>query len=333
MTSLDSPNRPDFPDFAPRLPWLGPDLQTLRNVLRGPALVPRRHKPAKPLHFAMRDGSGDQLIGDYLKSESESPRLRDAPLVVLVHGLGGSSESAYIQTTSAHLLDLGYPVLQLNLRGAGASRPHCQAQYHAGRTQDLHDVLTGLDADYTKNGVAVVGYSLGGNMILKYAAEYGGLRAAISISAPIDLEAASYRFLDARNRFYHAHLLRGMKREMHSTPGGIPADEALRLESVQTILEFDEHIVAPRNGFADAKDYYDQNHARQRLGEIQLPTLLMHALDDPWIPASMYTDYEWSKNPHLEVLLPRGGGHVGFHAHGERLPWHDRCLEVFLASV
>ena len=170
-------------------------------------------------------------------------------------------------------------------------------------------------------------------MIRKYVAEYGGLRAAVSITAPIDLEAASYRFLDARNRFYHSHLLRGMKREMHSTPGGISAEESSRLESVRTILEFDEHIVAPRNGFADAKDYYDQNHARQLLGEIRLPTLLMHALDDPWIPARMYTDYEWAKNPHLEVLLPRGGGHVGFHAQGARTPWHDRCLEVFLASL
>ena len=322
-----------FPDFAPRFPWVGPDLQTLRNVLRGAVLEPRRPEPPTRLQLPMRDGSGDQLVGYALASQSESPSRSDAPLVVLVHGLGGSSDSAYIQTTSAHLLDLGYPVLQLNLRGAGSSRPHCQTQYHAGRSQDLHDALSALPPADTQNGVVVVGYSLGGNMVLKYAAEFGDVRAAISISAPIDLEAASYRFLDARNRFYHAHLLKGMKQEMHSTPGGISADEAKRLEGVRTILEFDEHIVAPRNGFADAKDYYDQNHARQFLGEIQAPTLLMHALDDPWIPSTMYTDYAWSTNPHLEALLPRGGGHVGFHSHGERVPWHDQCLGIFLGSV
>ncbi len=322
-----------FPDFAPRFPWRGPDLQTLRNVLRGAVLEPRHPAGPSRREFAMRDGSGDQLVGFALDPPVASASRRDAPLVLLVHGLAGSSDSAYIQTTSAHLLALGYPVLQLNLRGAGASRPHCQAQYHAGRSQDLHDALLGLTPADTQHGVVAVGYSLGGNMLLKYAAEFGGLRAAVSISAPIDLEAASMRFLDARNRFYHTYLLNGMKREMRSAPGGISADEEATLESVRTILDFDERFVAPRNGFADAKDYYARNHARQFLGEIQVPTLLMHALDDPWIPSTMYTDYPWSTNPNLEALLPRGGGHVGFHARGDRVPWHDRCLGVFLERV
>lgn len=323
----------DFPDFAPRFPWRGPDLQTLRNVLRGAVLEPR--PPASPTRrsFPMCDGSGDQLVGYALAHPIGNPRRVDAPLVVLVHGLAGSSESAYVRTTSAHLLDLGYPVLQLNLRGAGASRPHCRSQYHAGRSQDLHDVLRGLTPADTRNGVVAVGYSLGGNMVLKYAAEFGGLRAAVSISAPIDLEVASRRFLDARNRFYHTYLLNGMKREMRATPGGLSADEESTLEGIQTILDFDDRFVAPRNGFADAKDYYDRNHARQFLGEIQVPTLLMHALDDPWIPSTMYSDYPWSRNPHLEALLPRSGGHVGFHARGDRVPWHDRCLGVFLERL
>jgi uncharacterized protein len=324
---------PTFPDFAPRFPWWGPDLQTLRNVVRGAALRPRLEEESERLLLPMQDRSGDQLVGQYLASRQRPSSRNEAPLVALVHGLGGSSDSAYVQTTSAHLLDLGYPVLQLNLRGAGESRPHCRAQYHAGRSRDLHDALCGLPPAFVRNGIAVVGYSLGGNMVLKYAAEHGGLRAAISISAPIDLEAASLRFLDARNHFYHVRLLASMKQEMLSTPGGISADERATLEGIRTILEFDEHVVAPRNGFADATDYYDQNHARQFLGEIRVPTLLMHALDDPWIPATMYTDYAWSKTPHLEVLLPRSGGHVGFHAQGEQVPWHDRCLGIFLERV
>lgn len=323
----------DFPDFAPRFPWRGPDLQTLRNVLRGAVLEPRPHAAPTRRTFPMRDGSGDQLVGYALNPAPERPSRSDAPLVVLVHGLAGSSDSAYVQTTSAHLLDLGHPVLQLNLRGAGASRPHCQAQYHAGRSQDLRDVILGLDDADTRNGVVAVGYSLGGNMVLKYAAEFGGLRAAASISAPIDLASASRRFLDPRNRFYHAYLLNGMKREMRSTPGGLSAEEDATLERVQTILDFDERFVAPRNGFADARDYYAQNHARQFLGDVRVPTLLMHAQDDPWIPSTTYLDYPWSRNPHLEALLPRGGGHVGFHARDDRVPWHDRCLGLFLARV
>ena len=124
-----------------------------------------------------------------------------------------------------------------------------------------------------------------------------------------------------------------MKQEMFLTPAGISADEQATLDGIRTILEFDEHVVAPRNGFDSAKDYYDQNHARQFLGEIRVPTLIIHALDDPWIPAEMYTDYAWSKTSRIKALLSRSGGHVGFHAQGERIPWHDRCLKLFLDRI
>ena len=234
-----SSTSPGFPDFAPRFPWWGPDLQTLRNVVRGAVRKPHLEEEPARLLLPMRDGSGDQLVGQYLAAQQRSSSRNEAPLVVLVHGLGGSSDSAYIQTTSAHLLELGYPVLQLNLRGAGESRPLCREQYHAGRSRDLHDALGGLPPDSVRNGIVVVGYSLGANMVLKYAAEHGaehgGLRAAISISAPIDLEASSLRFLDARNRFYHTHLLDGMKKEMLSTPGGVGAEEQRTLNGIRTI--------------------------------------------------------------------------------------------------
>ena len=119
---------------------------------------------------------------------------------MLVHGLGGSEESPYVGATTSHLLAGGWPVLQLNLRGAGPSRPRCRQQYHAGRSEDFRDALLGLPPPLTTHGIVALGYSLGGNMLLKYAAEHGGLRGVVSISAPIDLAAASQRFLDPRNR-------------------------------------------------------------------------------------------------------------------------------------
>lgn len=318
-----------FPDFAPRAPWLGPDLQTLRNVVRGPACETPIEGAGRPVVLPLRDGSGDRLASRYFPTDV--PR-DGAPLVVLVHGLGGTSDSTYLQVTTSYLRDLGYPILQLNLRGAGESRPLCREQYHAGRTQDLHDALAALPEEKTREGVVVVGYSLGGNMVLKYAAEYGGLRGAISVSAPIDLAATSARFLDPRNRFYLTYLLGQIKREALAAEEVITEEERALIASVRTILEFDEKIVAPRNGFSGAADYYAQNNARQFLAAIELPTLLIHALDDPWIPASMYTDYPWAKAPALQPLLPRSGGHVGFHARDSRVPWHDRCIEIFLES-
>jgi predicted alpha/beta-fold hydrolase len=298
--------------------------------LRGPSFSLPEEPEGSSLVLPLADGSGDRLAARFFEAEA----ARDgAPLVLLVHGLGGTTESAYIKVTTAHLLTQGYPVLQLNLRGAGASRPMCREQYHAGRTTDLRDALAALQTDKVRNGVVAVGYSLGGNMVLKYAAEHGGLRGAASISAPIDLAAASRRFLDRRNRFYHIYLLDKMKQETLATVDGINDEERALVPRLKTIMEFDDQIVAPRNGYSSAADYYAKNHARQFLAEIALPTLVIHALDDPWIPARMYTDYHWSQNPRLVPLLARTGGHVGFHARGSRIPWHDQCLEVFLETL
>ena len=202
-----------------------------------------------------------------------------------------------------------------------------------GRTADFHDAIAALPSDLVDAGVAAVGFSLGGNMLLKYAAEYGGLRAAISVSAPIDLAAASARFLDRRNRVYHAYLLRGMKREALGPGAAVTEEERRLIPGLRSILEFDEHIVAPRNGYRDAADYYAQNHARQFLPAIEVPTLVIHAQDDPWIPARAYTSFDWAGNAALLPLLPRRGGHVGFHGRGSAIPWHDRCLARFLAQL
>jgi len=183
------------------------------------------------------------------------------------------------------------------------------------------------------DGIVGVGFSLGGNMLLKYAAEYDDLRGVVSVSAPIDLAAASQRFLAPRNRVYHAYMLAGMKREALA-PGALVSDEERRLlPGIRSILEFDEKIVAPRNGFAGAADYYARNHARRFLAGIRVPALLVHALDDPWIPADAYTSFDWGANPRLVPLLAPGGGHVGFHGRGSRMPWHDRCLRRFLEAL
>ena len=319
-----------FPRFEARAPWLGADLQTVRNALRGPVVGLSPERRGVRFWLPLLDGTGDCLAARAF--EPEEPR-DGVPLVLVIHGLGGDETSAYIQVTTTRLLSVGYPVMQLNLRGAGPSRSYCRGQYHAGRTADLRDALAALPAAMTRNGVVVVGYSLGGNVTLKYAAEYGGLRGAVSISAPIDLAASSRRFLHWRNRFYHRHLLRAMKAEVLAAKVGVTEEERALIPRLRTILEFDERIVAPRHGYSGADDYYARNHARQFLASIKLPTLVIFACDDPWIPREAYTDYPWPHNPRLIPLLAPGGGHVGFHARGSPIPWHDRCLEVFLETL
>jgi hypothetical protein len=219
-------------------------------------------------------------------------------------------------------------VLRLNLRGTGPSRPRCRLQYHAGRTEDLRAVVGRMDGRLAANGVVIVGFSLGGNMLLKYLGEQGRrapLLGAVSVSAPIDLKAAQLRLMQRRNRRYHDHLLARLKQE------SAPCDlERAAVDTISSVYEFDERVVAPRNGFASADDYYARCSAKPVLGEIRVPTLLIHARNDPWIPPTAYLAFDWSSNPRLTPLLPRGGGHVGFHGFGSVVPWHDRCIASFV---
>ncbi|MEO8605307.1 MAG: alpha/beta fold hydrolase [bacterium] len=319
----------DLPPFVARAPWLGADLQTLRNMMRTPRLA---LEPGERLILPLADGSGDCLAA-LLQRPPGEPR---APLAVLVHGLSGSEASPYMQVSTTALLAAGHPVLRLNLRGAGPSRPLCRFQYHAGRSVDLRDALAALDTPILAAGLVLVGYSLGGNMLLKFLAEYGTafpIRAAASVSAPIDLAAAARRIVMARNRVYHWNLLRAMKIEALDGGAELTGAERRAVEAARTIVEFDDRFVAPRNGFVDAADYYARNSAEQFLPAISVPTLIVHALDDPWIPPDAYRRVDWSRAPSCHPLLARGGGHVGFHARDDRLPWHDRAIRAFLTTV
>lgn len=322
----------DFPPFAARAPWWGGDLQTLRSFfIRRYGRV--EHYPAERLSLALTDGSGDVLSAVLNRPlRAAVPR----PLAVLVHGLTGSEESFYLLNTAAHLLSLGFPVLRLNLRGAGPSRPFCRFQYHAGRSEDFAATLALLPKDLTAVGIVAIGYSLGANMLLKYLGEQGGaakVKAAAAVSAPLALADASRRLMRGRNALYQFYLLKEMKREAMAPGAELTARERAAIAEARSIWAFDHDFSAPRNGFAGAEEYYERNGARRFLDGIAVPTLVIHALDDPWIPSTAYVAYDWRRNPNLMPLLPQCGGHVGFQGRGHRLAWHDRCIERFLEVV
>lgn len=322
-----------FPGFRPRAPWFGPDLQTVRNLLRGPVALPAGSHSER-LRLPLADGSGDVLLATLDRPLDDG--ARSLPLIVLIHGLSGCEDSAYLKASAAHWNERGHRALRLNLRGAGPSREHCRHQYHAGRTQDLVDALRALPEGLDGAGLFLVGYSLGGNMLLKFLAEHGDgfpIVGAASVSAPIDLAESSRNFLRPRNRIYHAWLLSSMRSEALAAGSGIDAAEARAVREVRSIWDFDDRFVAPRNGFRDAAHYYSENHALRFMPAIRVPTLVVHALDDPWIPGRLYQGFDWAANPALLPLLPAGGGHVGFHARDHRDAWHDRCIARFLASL
>jgi uncharacterized protein len=292
--------------FAPRFPWYGGDLQTLATrFARVPAL------PGKAVEFAMADG--DVLTGILNR--------QGGPLALLLHGLAGSARSIYMRRTALALQARGFDTLCLDWRGAGHGR--AKASYHAGRSADLAEVLALLPP----GPVVAVGFSLGANILLKYLGEAGAasrIQKAVAVSAPIDLAATSARMHARRNRFYHDYLLQGMKA---TSPYAAARDRA-----IATIRDFDDHIVAPNNGFADAASYYAKCSARIFMPRIAVPTLLVHAMDDPWIPGALYRDYPWAENLNLTPLLTAGGGHVGFHERGQILARHDRAAIDFFAA-
>src|SRR5690606_12326687 len=184
--SLESVTALDIPSFEPRAPWLTGDLQTLRGwLLRRDAAL----RPWPGERIVLPLGDGDSLVGTLHRPAEDQRKL----LVVLVHGLSGCETSSYIVESAANLLAGGWPVLRLNLRGAGPARALCRGYYHAGRTEDLRAALAALPAPMRASGIVLVGYSLGGNLVLKLLGEGAppGVVAAASISAPIDLAAAA----------------------------------------------------------------------------------------------------------------------------------------------
>ena len=324
---------PEIEGFQPRFPWLGGDLQTLRNFLTRPT-HDLSSWPQHRLELVMRDGSGDRLAAS-LHGAPEAP----GGLVVLIHGLTGCEDSLYLRASAAFWLARGYRVLRLNLRGAGPSRPLCGEQYHAGRSGDLRDALLALreaaGVSFAK-GLYLVGYSLGANMLLRFLAEEAGdfpVKAAVSVSAPIDLKAAQLRLMAPRNWIYHRFLLKGMRREALATPRELTAAERAAILSADSVFAYDEQVIAPYNGFAGADDYYRQCSGQRFLAAIKTPTLVIHANDDPWIPAAAYADFDWPAHPSLTLLLSDSGGHVGFHGRDRQAAWHDRAAEIFFGAA
>lgn len=324
--------------FRERFPWIGGDLQTLRNYIlrRSADLSPW---PSRRIKVEMADGSGDRLLAELHENGAEGaagqrPRA-GRPLAILIHGLTGCADSAYIRNTASVLLREGYAVVRMNLRGAGPGASASRFHYHAGRSEDLRDFLMGLiqqEPALCTPGFFLVGYSLGANMMLKFLAEYGRdfpIHAAVSVSAPLDLKATQVRMMARRNRLYQNYLLKRMKAET--------SDEVLArvnvtrevLQGFRNIYEYDDRIIAPANGFEGAEDYYRRCSSGRFLEAIALPTLLIHAKNDPWIPGETYGPALELSNPQVRTLLLEKGGHVGFHGRGGETAWHDACVRRF----
>ncbi len=258
--------------------------------------------------------------GDFIECywHQQKPH-KDQPIVVLFHGLAGSFDSPYIQGVMRSLETKGFASVLMHFRGC-AGKPNLLARsYHSGDTEDARAWIDYLSVKYKNSPLHAVGYSIGGNMLLKLLGEDNKstpLRSAISVSAPLDLAITAIAINQGFSKRYQAHLLNPLKVtllekyktfDMYALLG---VDEK-RIEAIQTIEEFDELYTAPINGFDSAQDYYSRCSAKQFLKKIAIPTLIIHALDDPFMtPEILPQQHELSES--IELALYPNGGHVGF---------------------
>jgi predicted alpha/beta-fold hydrolase len=240
--------------------------------------------------------------------------------LVILHGLEGSHNSGYMKSMAQAALLAGLRVHRLNMRTCGGTEGLAPTLYHAGLTSDLRAILTQFHAAGL-GPLFLAGYSLGGNVVLKLAGELGpaapalGLTAVISISTPLDLMACCLRMQEPRNFLYSSKFIDRLKaryrRRAAEFPDIFPLDG---LDSVKSVLEFDDKFTSKAFGFGNAANYYATQSAQRFLPAITIPGLLIHAADDPLIPRRVYEDANPAANSALQLLMPPHGGHVGFLA-------------------
>ena len=273
--------------------------------------------------------------GDFLTLEWW--RTGSSRLAVLGHGMEGSSRSAYIRGLGRVLAGAGWDVVAWNLRGCGVRSNRGPGWYHSGQTEDLRAVL----ARVFKEGyaaVALVGFSLGGNLLLKYLGEGGVnpvVRAAVAVSAPLDLEASAAA-LDGRwaNRLYLWNFMRSFRARISEKRRSFPAWFQGRPLRPRSIAEFDAWYTAPSHGFSSAKAYWRSCSASAFLSDIRTPTLLLSARDDPFLTPESFPLRVADASQYLWLEAPPNGGHVAFLNVSDGLrPWWEERVRAFLDAA
>ncbi|MBA1233246.1 hydrolase [Pseudomonas stutzeri] len=316
MTATHPPTRPGTAAdgaFAPAW-WLpGGHLQTLWNPFcrRTTPLARRRER------LWLADG-------DFIDLDWHGPHDPTAPLVLILHGLTGSSHSHYVLGLQAQLAAREQVSVAINWRGCSGEPNLLPRAYHSGASDDLAEVIAHLQATRPMAPLQAVGYSLGGNVLLKYLGEAGGttpLHKAVAVSVPFRLDQCADRIGIGFSRVYQAHFMREMvayvkdKQQLFTRQGATEHLSALQrlgpLTGLRTFWDFDGRFTAPLHGYSDASDYYRRASSRYFLPDIRIPTLLIQAEDDPFVfRHSVPETAELSATTTLE--LHRSGGHVGF---------------------
>ncbi len=274
------------------------------------------------------------LDGDFL--DLGWARIGAERLAILSHGLEGSSDGGYIRGMAAALNAAEWDVLVWDFRGCSEETNRLPRLYHSGETGDLGAVIDCAAARYLR--IALVGFSLGGNLILKYLGEsspHPAVVSAAAISAPLDLGATA-RALDRQwsKRIYRDSFIKSLIAKVEAKAVRFPDKfDVSGIRTIRTFEAFDDRYTAPIHGFRDVEDYWNRSSARQFLPRITLPTLILNACDDPLLTAESFPVVEAEANPCLFLEMPKWGGHLGFVDLVRGIePWSERRVVEFLTA-
>ena len=271
--------------------------------------------------------------GDFLDIELSAPG--DRGVILLLHGLEGGADSNYIKDIFAHLSSAGFQLVVLQFRGCSGVPNRLLRTYHSGHTSDLNYVAQLLRSRFGKL-TAIIGYSLGGNVLLKWLGESDRndlLKKAIAVSVPFDLAKSATRLGQGFSRIYQDRLIKSLQNKylLKAKTHKLPCHEN-EIRRLNSFWSFDEKLTAPIHGFSNAEDYYRKSSCRQYLNKISLPTLIVQSKDDPFLPVSAIPEAS-RLSSNVQLMLTNKGGHVGFLERGLDASFLKDAITKFVSSV
>ncbi len=303
------------------------------------AFVPRRFDipPAEARYFPVDADS--RLLGH---CHWQPGKRKDTPILVVVHGLEGSSDSNYVRGIAEKAFHRGFHVVRLNQRNCGGTEALTPTLYNSGMSGDYRAVFEELSHSDGFERIFFAGYSMGGNLVTKMAGEFASavpkaLRGVCTVCPALDLAACADALERAENYLYQRHFVTGLMSRYARKQKLFPERYRLNgLGPVRTVRQFDDVITAPQFGYRDAQDYYDHVGAKRVAAQIRVPFLMITAQDDPFVPCASFQAAKISENPVIRFVAPRHGGHCGFiskHSGAERFWAEQRIVDFCLAHA
>ena len=254
--------------------------------------------------------------------------------LLLVHGMGGSAESGYMRRSARMAVGHGWIAVRMNLRNCGGTEALSRTLYNAGQSRDAGSVLEYLDSERFPRPFAAAGFSLGGNLVLRYAGATGAealADAVVGINPPVDLDLCSTALERLENALYRYHFTRMLCREIRAVRAVRPVPGPdLSFWRIRTIRRFDGFFTAPDAGYESAEAYYADASAGPRLHAVRIPAFILSAANDPFVPVEMFDPFRARRPPRMRFYHPERGGHVGYWQAGEPRFWAGQAILEFL---